>query len=53
MLLTFDMDKMKAEGFDLTTPVFLSNGNRFSVTPIADGPVKQGESLYMAVMKEE
>lgn len=53
VLLTFDIDKMKEEGFDLTTPVFLSNGNRFSVTPIADGPVKQGDSLYMAVMKEE
>lgn len=51
VLLTFDMDKMKAEGFDLTTPVLLSNGDRFEVSPIAEGAVKQGDAFYMAVMK--
>lgn len=51
VLLTFDLEKMKAEGFDLTTPVILSNGDRFDVSPVASGAVKAGDSLYMAAMK--
>lgn len=50
-LITFDKDQMTAEGFDLTTPIICSNGDRFTIAPIAEGTVKAGEDLYVTIMK--
>lgn len=52
VLLTFDLKSMEAEGYDLTTPVIVSNGERFEVKPAAEGPVGAGDDLFMAVMRE-
>lgn len=51
VLLTFDLKKMQQEGYDLTTPVILSNGDRFGVSPVAFGAVRHGDKLFAAVMK--
>lgn len=47
----FDLNSMKEE-YDLTTPVIVSNGERFDVNPAAEGLVRAGDDLFMAVMKE-
>lgn len=52
ILLEFDLNSMKEEGYDLTTPVIVSNGERFDVNPAAEGLVRAGDDLFMAVMKE-
>lgn len=51
VLLTFDLDALQAEGYDVTTPVLCSNGDRFAVAYVASGAVEAGEPLYTAVMK--
>lgn len=51
-LLKFDLGSMKAEGYDLTTPVIVSNGDRFDVRLAAEGLVRTGDDLFMTVMKE-
>ena len=43
--MKFDIDAIKAAGFDTTTPIIVTNGDRFAVKPVADGAVVPGAAL--------
>ncbi len=45
LLMRFDIDAIKAAGFDTTTPVVVTNGDSFAVTPVAQGTVAPGAAL--------
>ena len=45
LLMKFDIDAIKAAGFDTTTPIIVTNGDRFAVKPVADGAVVPGAAL--------
>lgn len=48
-LVTFDMDAIKAEGFDLITPVIITNPDRYqSIEPVKEGKVNSKEA-FMAL----
>lgn len=45
LLLKFDLDEIKAAGYDVTTPIVITNGDIFAVSPVADGTVAPGAAL--------
>ncbi|WP_373166574.1 beta-glucoside-specific PTS transporter subunit IIABC [Agathobaculum sp. Marseille-P7918] len=45
LLMKFDLDAIKAAGYDVTTPVVVTNSDRFAVKPAADGMVVPGAAL--------
>lgn len=46
LLVEFDIDKIKAEGFDITTPILITNSDSFSNLKIAgENSVKVGEQI--------
>ena len=45
LLMKFDIAAIQAAGFDTTTPIVVTNGDTFTVTPAADGAVKPGAAL--------
>lgn len=46
LLLTFDLEAIKQAGFDLITPVIVTNANDYTtVVPAKSGPVVHGESF--------
>lgn len=45
LLLRFDLQALKEAGFDVTTPVVITNMDAYGVSPEAYGPVKAGEKL--------
>ena len=45
LLMKFDIDAIKAAGFDTTTPVIVTNNEDFAVKPVADGAVAPGAAL--------
>lgn len=51
-LLTFDLDKIKSEGYDLTTPIIVVNGDRYSIEDRKAGKIKTNERLFKAVCME-
>ena len=49
-LISFDIPAIKSAGFDLTTPIIISNSDSYKdVLPMTQGKVKVGESLLMLV----
>ena len=53
LLVEFDLDAIAAEGYDLTTPVIITNGELYpSIEAAASGPIAHGDALYTAVAKE-
>ncbi len=52
ILMKFDMDAIKADGFDLTTPIVVTNGDRFSVVSAAEGEVASGSELMKVEEKK-
>nr|WP_263323363.1 beta-glucoside-specific PTS transporter subunit IIABC [Neobacillus sp. Marseille-Q6967] len=49
-LVTFDMDAIKAEGYDLITPVIITNPDRYqTIQPIKEGKVDTDEA-FMALL---
>ncbi|WP_291055857.1 beta-glucoside-specific PTS transporter subunit IIABC [Herbiconiux sp.] len=53
LLLEFDAAAITAAGYDLTTPVIVTNGDLYpSVTPLAAGAVAHGDALFEAVAAE-
>ena len=52
VLLTFDLDKIKSEGYDLTTPIIVVNGDRYSIEDRKAGKIKTNERLFKAVCME-
>lgn len=50
VLIEFDAEAIRAEGYDPITPVVITNGKRFGLADGARrGPVRQGERLFTAV----
>lgn len=49
LLMKFNLDEIKAAGYDVTTPIVVTNGEKFAVRPMAEGAVAPGA----AVMKLE
>ena len=45
LLMKFDLDAIKAAGYDVTTPVVVTNGDRFAVKPLAEGTIVPGAAL--------
>jgi beta-glucoside PTS system EIICBA component len=45
-LLTFDKNAIKAEGYDLITPVIITNPDRYqSIKPVKEGKVNSSEAF--------
>lgn len=45
LLIKFDIDAIKEAGYDVTTPIVVTNGDDFTVKKIADGAVVPGAAL--------
>lgn len=45
LLMKFDLDEIKGAGYDVTTPIVITNGDAFGVAPVADGTVAPGAAL--------
>lgn len=46
LLLTFELENIKAEGYELTVPVIVTNSNEYSsIAGIHEGNIKHGEKL--------
>ncbi|MDF1494314.1 beta-glucoside-specific PTS transporter subunit IIABC [Caproiciproducens sp. CPB-2] len=45
LLMKFDIDAIKAAGYDVTTPIVVTNGDSFIMTPAAEGVVAPGVAL--------
>ena len=53
LLVEFDGDAIEREGYDLTTPVIVTNGELYpALTALASGPIAHGEPLFTAVSIE-
>ena len=50
LLLTFDMDVIKAAGYKTDTPVIITNTDEYSdIRVLAEGPVRAGDAVLRAV----
>lgn len=45
LLMKFNLDEIKAAGYDVTTPIVVTNGEKFAVHPMAEGAVAPGAAL--------
>ena len=45
LLMKFDLDGIKAAGYDVTTPIVVTNGDAFTVNPVGEGAVVPGAAL--------
>ena len=45
LLIKFDIDSIKAAGYDVTTPIVVTNADDFEVKALAKGEVKPGDAL--------
>lgn len=47
-LIEFERDAILALGYDLVTPVLVTNGAQFSLADQASGPIRHGEPIFTA-----
>lgn len=45
LLMKFDLDGIKAAGYDSTTPIVVTNGDDFTIQPVGEGSVAPGAAL--------
>lgn len=45
LLMKFDLDGIKAAGYDSTTPIVVTNGDDFTIKPVGEGSVAPGAAL--------
>ena len=45
LLLKFDLEAVRKAGYDLSTPVVVTNGDRFAVSPSGAGHVQVGDEI--------
>lgn len=51
LLLTFNVNKIKDEGYSLQTPIIITNSNDYvDIVPMADGKVKSQDKLLTAII---
>ncbi|MEC5150641.1 beta-glucoside-specific PTS transporter subunit IIABC [Cryobacterium sp. GrIS_2_6] len=54
LLLEFDINAIKAAGYDITTPVIITNPKSYpAIGSPASGPVAHGDPLFLAIAEEE
>lgn len=49
ILLEFDIDKIKADGYDVTTPIIISNTEQFAKVKACEDKVVTKESKLLSV----
>lgn len=52
-LIVFDMEGIRAAGYDVTTPMVVSNSDCFNLTTLASGEIAVGEPLLRLEAREE
>ena len=52
ILIRFDLNGVRAAGYDPTTPMIVSNSDDFLLTPLADGEVRSGAPLLRLTSKK-
>ena len=53
VLVEFDSEAIEAAGYDLTSPVIITNHSEYEgLGAIASGPVKAGDLLYLAIARQ-
>ena len=52
LLIEADLDAIRAAGYDLTTPVIVTNADRFTVAVTGTGAITTGEPLADLTQKE-
>ena len=45
LLMKFDLDRIKADGYDVTTPIVVTNADEFTIKTVAEGAVVPGAAL--------
>ena len=45
LLMKFDLDGIKADGYDVTTPIVVTNADEFTIKTVAEGMVVPGAAL--------
>lgn len=45
LLMKFDLDGIKADGYDVTTPIVVTNADEFTIQTVAEGAVVPGAAL--------
>ena len=45
LLMKFDLDGIKADGYDVTTPIVVTNADEFTIKTVAEGAVVPGAAL--------
>ena len=45
LLMKFDLDGIKADGYDVTTPIVVTNADEFTIKTVAEGTVVPGAAL--------
>lgn len=53
LLVTVDLDAVRAEGYDVTTPVIVLNSKAWAVAPTADGPVDASQPIAVLTSTKE
>jgi len=54
LLLEFDINAITAAGYDITTPVIITNPKKYpTIGSPAAGPVAHGDPLFLAIAEEE
>ncbi|TFD48374.1 PTS beta-glucoside transporter subunit IIBCA [Cryobacterium frigoriphilum] len=54
LLVEFDVAAITAAGYDVTTPVIITNPKKYpTIAAMASGPVAHGDSLFLAIAQEE
>ena len=43
--MKFDLDGIKADGYDVTTPIVVTNADEFTIQTVAEGAVVPGAAL--------
>lgn len=52
LLLSFEREALLAEGFDLTTPVVVSNGDEFAMEKAQGGEVRPGDTIITLTKRD-
>lgn len=54
LLVEFDIEAIEAAGYNVTTPVIITNAKKFpTIGSPAAGPIAHGDTLFLAIAEEE
>jgi glucose-specific phosphotransferase system IIA component len=52
LLIEFDIEAIKAEGYDTTSPIIVLNTDEYDFIKAPSGPIHRGEVLYTLIKKK-